>query len=81
MILRGLGLNTGSGARQAFKSTLTAIVPLSTNFTFSDFELVTGPAISLGIRGLKNAALYLMIKMCYLILPLILDFVKAHRSF
>ena len=41
--LRGLALCTGSGTRQALRSTLTATVPSSTNFTFSALAFVTGP--------------------------------------
>ena len=43
-----------------FKLTLTATAPSSTNFTFTDLDLDIGPSMCLGIGGLSNAPLYLI---------------------
>ena len=60
--LKGLCLITGSGVRQVLRLIEIATAPSSTYLIFSDFDLVIGPIVFLGIGGLMKAPLYLIIK-------------------
>ena len=63
-------LSTESGIIQLFRFTDTATVPSSTNFTFSDLDLVTGPWMCLGTGGLNtHYECPLLVTECKMILP------------